>query len=549
MPHRLDFEPTSTVCFGQVGIDTDQKIFIEAGYDTMRRKCEQLARENAHYFECESLSYVRTGPRMYVAVDVDFYQLQYCDTIWYFNQTDGESLGVWWIGHIVQVEWVNPNCNYVHYEIDAYSTFAHRINWHNSVCYVEREHVKGDWVNGNPAFSNMGPAESINVNPDVVLSSFNKHFKADKVLVYTPFNKTDYKPNFGSRIHNGIYDAMNAYVMDAGEAAQYLQGVAESEEADISAIQGIYTFPSEFENANGEAHDERIDLPWVNPPGDYPEINNSKCWSGQFCRIRLMSWLGGAIDYNPQWFGGGKDSMPFSYRGFLSAGELTIQATLKPARETFTWDGYKDFILTINQLPQAHWIGNGFAQYQATWMMADVLSSVAGVNAQVGGVAGDLINPKTYMNPIAGAANLASSTFGAVATISGAIANINQHKQSGLVVGGSKASDPNSAMVQGHYGFTVVAYGCQPYLIKTIDAFFDRFGYNVNTLKTPETHSRPFWNFVKTREAHVAGDIPFLYRRQIENMLNEGVTFWNPDNVTRDHPIGDFSDAKRNKES
>lgn len=515
----------------------------------MVRKCEELATANGHIIRCEALSYVRTGPRMYVAVDTDFYQLQYCDTIWYFNESDGLTSGVWWVGHITQVEWVNPNCNYVHYVIDAYSTFAHRINWHGSTCYVEREHVTGDWVGSNPAFSNMGPAEQINVEPDTVLFTFNKHFDADKVLVYTPYNKDDYNPNFGTEIKNGIYDAMNAYIMDAGEVASYLKGVAESEEADITGIQGIYTFPSELEGASGEAHDEKLDLPWVSPPSDYPELNNSKCWSGQFCRIRLMSWLGGAIDYNPQWFGGGKDSMPFSYRAFFNAGELTIQATLKPNNQTFTWDGFKDFILTINQLPQAHWLGNGFAQYQATWMMSDVLSSVASINKQFGGMAASITQPSTYTNPVAGAANLTGGTFGIAAKIANTLANINQHKQSGLVIGGSKATDPNSAVSQGHYGFTVVAYGCQPYLIKTIDAFFDRFGYNVNTLKVPETHSRPYWNFVKTREAHIAGDIPFVFRREIEDMLEHGVTFWNPDNISRTHPIGDFSDAKRNKEA
>lgn len=93
-----------------------------------------------------------------------------------------------------------------------------------------------------------------------------------------------------------------------------------------------------------------------------------------------------------------------------------------------------------------------------------------------------------------------------------------------------------------------MAYGLQPYLIKTVDAFFDRYGYNVNTIKVPEVNSRPFWNFVKTREAHVDGNIPYTYRREIEDMLNGGVTFWKSTSITKEHPIGDFSDPKRNKE-
>lgn len=548
-----DFEPGTQVYFGQTGIDLDQKVFIEGKSPTqMQEWCQTMSLINGYYIECEALSYQRTGSTVYVAVDREFALLQACDTIWYRNDVDLDPNPIWWIGHIVGVEWINPNCNYVHFVIDAFSTFGHRINWDKSACYVDREHVKGDWVGSNPAFSNMGPAEGIAVEPDTVLFTYNKHFECDKCLVYTPYNKDDYKPNFGSEIKNGIYDAMNAYIMDASEVASYLKGVAESDEADISGVQGIYTFPSELENADGTAHDERIDLPWVSPPADYPEINNSKCWSGEFCQIKLMSWLGGAINYNPQWFGGGKDSMPFSYRAFLQAGELHIQATLKPNNETFTWEGFKDFILSIKELPQAHWVGDGYAQYKSTWMFTDILQGANNVGNRITGILrGEFDVEKRGPSARALATDFSdalTNAVGAAADISAIVSNIKQQRMSGLVTGGSVASSPNSAAVQKTYGFTVVAYGLQPYLIKTVDAFFDRYGYNVNTIKVPEVNSRPFWNFVKTREAHVDGNIPYTYRREIEDMLNGGVTFWKSTSITKEHPIGDFSDPKRNKE-
>lgn len=555
-----DFEPGSEVYFGATGIDVDQKVYIDSESPTAAKDwCQSEALANGYYIQTQALSYVRTGPRFYVAVDVEQALLECCDTIWFQNTVDLSPSPLWWIGHITLVEWVNPNCSYVHFEIDAYTTFGNRIKWDKSACYVEREHVKGDWVGNNPAFSNMGPAEGINVEPDTVLFTHNKHFECDKCLVYTPYDKSSYKPNFGATIKNGVYDAMNAYIMDASEVATYLKGVAESDEADITGIQGIYTFPSELENANGTAVDERINLPWVSPPSDYPELNNSKCWSGEFCQIKLMSWLGGAINYNPQWFGGGKDTMPFSYRAFMQSGELHIQATLKPNNETFSWEGFKDFIISIKELPQAHWVGDGYAQYKSIWMLTDILQGVSSATGALAGVAApfEYTNKGSFgatsdvenMGPVSGALSIASSVAGAAANISATVSSIRQQKMTGLVTGGSVSSSPNSAAVMKTYGFTVVAYGCQPYLIKTIDAFFDRFGYNVNTIKVPERNSRPYWNFVKTREAHIDGNIPFIYRRQIEDLLNNGVTFWNMTGISREHPIGDFSEPKRNKEA
>lgn len=79
--------------------------------------------------------------------------------------------------------------------------------------------------------------------------------------------------------------------------------------------------------------------------------------------------------------------------------------------------------------------------------------------------------------------------------------------------------------------------------MKSVDAFFDRFGYRVSRLKIPERSSRPFWNYVKTSEGHVSGNIPAMYRTQIENMLNSGVTFWN----VGARAIGDFSNPAENK--
>ena len=79
--------------------------------------------------------------------------------------------------------------------------------------------------------------------------------------------------------------------------------------------------------------------------------------------------------------------------------------------------------------------------------------------------------------------------------------------------------------------------------MRGVDAFFDRYGYKVMRLKTPNINTRPCWNYVKCSEAHVAGTFPYVYKQQVENMLNAGCTFWNVG--ARD--IGDYSNPVENK--
>ena len=58
------------------------------------------------------------------------------------------------------------------------------------------------------------------------------------------------------------------------------------------------------------------------------------------------------------------------------------------------------------------------------------------------------------------------------------------------------------------------------------------FGYKVNVLKTPQFTSRRYWNFIKTIDCNVDGDIPQEDLNVIRNCFNTGITFWHdPSNM------------------
>lgn len=61
---------------------------------------------------------------------------------------------------------------------------------------------------------------------------------------------------------------------------------------------------------------------------------------------------------------------------------------------------------------------------------------------------------------------------------------------------------------------------------RIIDQYFDLYGYQTNSFKVPNIHSRPAWNFVKTAGFDAKLFIPQKYKVAISDCFNAGITFW-----------------------
>lgn len=57
------------------------------------------------------------------------------------------------------------------------------------------------------------------------------------------------------------------------------------------------------------------------------------------------------------------------------------------------------------------------------------------------------------------------------------------------------------------------------------------FGYATHRVKNPNTGGRNAWNYVETKNAIVKGDVPDYAARKMEDILNNGVTFWHVNDI------------------
>lgn len=68
-----------------------------------------------------------------------------------------------------------------------------------------------------------------------------------------------------------------------------------------------------------------------------------------------------------------------------------------------------------------------------------------------------------------------------------------------------------------------------------IDDYFTMFGYKINRLQAVNTTSRSNWNFIKTIDVNIEGDIPQGDMQKLKSLYNNGFTIWHIPNKFLDY--------------
>lgn len=473
------------------------------------------------------LSYQRADEIQFTSVDLNYYDLLSCDAMMWQNAGTSDQ---WLVANITDLEWVNPNLTRVYFKVDAYCSFCGNITWTDSYCFVEREHVLNDWSGSNPNFDNMGVPESFDISPDSILSYTDVTFTPDTYIIISPYDENG-EPNIKGDRSYGIYDGLNEIITTSIEVvASYLNTLATADESKLQNVVGIISVPSQFLNT-GFAETTEIAAPWTT----LNTINNAKCFSSQFCNVSIESTLSSSVVYKPELMEVGP-TWQFSYMGYrvgMSCGFRATPQNYSGVRQV----EIPDLGMLVNAVPQGAFIGNAFAQYMSTNAISMAIRAMSAIGSAAGVVGG------------LATGGLSTAAMGLLGTAAGQTGGSlfqewrEARKNSAVIGGNANSSDTNLAVAAGGYGFYIRVYVPIQSKLNALDNFFDRYGYKVNRLKTPNINTRPCWNYVKTSEAHISGSIPYIYKQQLESLLNNGCTFWNV--AARD--IGDYSNPEENK--
>ena len=75
-------------------------------------------------------------------------------------------------------------------------------------------------------------------------------------------------------------------------------------------------------------------------------------------------------------------------------------------------------------------------------------------------------------------------------------------------------------------GFYAYRMGIKSEYAQMIDNYFSTYGYKVNRIGTPHLHARTYWDYCKTIDVHLGGNIPEEDMQKLRDLFNNGCTFW-----------------------
>lgn len=109
-----------------------------------------------------------------------------------------------------------------------------------------------------------------------------------------------------------------------------------------------------------------------------------------------------------------------------------------------------------------------------------------------------------------------------------------------MVVG---AATPNIAVGHGYLSYRFYNVHIRDDEMVKVDNYLTMYGYAINNVKSPRLTGRSHWNFVKTRDSVIAGNMPASSKAAIAKIFDGGIFLWNSSGTpsTVNSNIGNFT--------
>lgn len=139
------------------------------------------------------------------------------------------------------------------------------------------------------------------------------------------------------------------------------------------------------------------------------------------------------------------------------------------------------------------------------------------------------------------ALNAAKSTVKAMTNSYNFISNLTQQKaQMAEIPNALKGSlDSNMSFITNRMGFKAMRVRVRAGVAKRIDDYFSVYGYKISDWQVPQLKVRANWTFIKTAGCAVTGNIPKDFESAIDQIFDNGITFWA--NTANFMDYGDFT--------
>lgn len=491
-------------------------------------------------YSTDGYTYLRESTDIRVPYNADdIYGVNYCI---YMNNNK------WFFAFVNTITYVNNSTSLLHLEEDIWQTWGASIDWH--ACFVAREHVNSDGIGehliNEPAFPfevETTEQSFIDYSTDsiiIIMTNAVPHIKdgTSMFIAQQDTNIDGSDPVSGKGRYAGLYQGAKPYAFtNPTTAGHFLDNLNKAGAAE--SVCAVFLFPEDYLDFDDNTHEvtpfnspKRSQRRYIAPKvcgGNYtPRNNKLLTFPYSFTAIAGLNGSSLTIQYeknrnvNDGFTIDIEQVIPFdpTARAFVSV-------PLYNGTEDGTTDINGEYLLSTACAPQVSWVygafQNWYAQNQDAWahkMQLDMAEIAAG-GIGIAIIASMMCPPVGLIIGAAAASGTILSGLTDMYAMSGEYES--QKKIPDHVI--TAATDNNLHAIN-HQGFIIRSKSIMADYARSLDDFFDQFGYEVDRIKVPNRTGRASWNFVKTVSANVGGDIPADRLAGINACLDAGVTFW-----------------------
>ena len=244
---------------------------------------------------------------------------------------------------------------------------------------------------------------------------------------------------------------------------------------------------------------------------------NNKLYTYPYSYFYVSNTVGMDVDFHYEDFVNNAPS--FKTIGCLTVGGSIRCVPMNYNKLADTASSYNHFNAGIQgaKYPICGWTNDAFTNWLTEQSVNNNLAIGGGVAAIIAG--GALI--ATGAGAMGGVGLIATG----IGAISSTMKSIHQHSMIPPQTRGN-TNTGDVAYASGSFEFPCYKMSIRGEYAKIIDDFFTMYGYKVNKLATPNIHRRSNWDYIKTINANLEGNIPEKDLIKIRTMFDNGCTFW-----------------------
>lgn len=443
----------------------------------------------------------------------------------------------WFYAFVTDVTYINDGMTEIKIETDPFQTWQFDLTYMNS--FIEREHVSDDTIGLHTL------PEDLEIG-DYVISAVQESVGSTDALAYTytcvgvtwlPENTPFYS---AVRVYGKTMSGANYLLFRTEDSAsKFIRAIDQLGRDAGGTILSIFNVPIPLtgvaiDDANwftANLGDETGIVAHVLPGFTYRTLKetisvsspstlngytprNNKCFVWPYNGFKVSNNAGMENEFHYEDFV--SNSASFSILGTFTPGGSMSMIPKNYKKNSTTNSGY-NWSIPIAKIPLGSWSSDPYTNWLTQNGVNILGHRIEAPKAQA--VAGTI---QAVVGAVTGSGEGMSSGIGGML---GAVQEQYRHSmQSPTVSGQLNSGDITYAM--GKAWPTIYKMTIRSEYAQVVDNWFTMYGYKVNRLATPNIHKRSNWDYIKTIQVNIEGNVPEKDLDTIRSLFNNGCTFW-----------------------